>query len=327
LVTQISNIKNQKRDIAGLIKGLHHITATVNDAQEDYDFYAKGLGLRLVKETVNFDNEKVYHFYYANKIGSPSTVFTTFPYKGQGVRNGIIGAGQATHNAFSVPVSSIDFWKARLKKFGIAFNQETMFDMSVLEFKDPSGLQIQIVSSANDEREPVWEYDDIGKAEAIRGLHHAFLLVTEKEPVHDFLEAFGYAQKKEEGNMRLYEAGAGGAGNMLVVKTDLNAGRGINGLGTVHHVAHRVDSVDDSLKIKAYIQSEWNLQVTDVLDRKYFRSIYFRIPGGVLFEVATSGPGFLVDETAEDLGKKLKLPDWQEPNRERIEANLLPYQK
>jgi glyoxalase family protein len=269
----------------------------------------------------------VYHFYYANKIGSPSTVFTTFPYKGQGVRNGIIGAEQATHTAFSVPVSSIDFWKARLKKFGIAFNQETMFDMSVLDFKDSSGLQIQIVGSANDEREPVWEYDDIGKAEAIRGLHHAILLVNEKEPVHDFLKAFGYAQKKEEGNMSLYEAGGGGAGNILIVNTNLNAVRGINGLGTVHHVAHRVDSVEDSLKIKAYMQSEWNLQVTDVLDRKYFRSIYFRIPGGVLFEVATSEPGFLVDETVEDLGRKLKLPDWQEPNRERIEANLLRYQK
>lgn len=314
-------------DIKGLVKGLHHITATVNDAQEDYDFYTRTLGLRLVKETVNFDNEKVYHFYYANKIGSPSTVFTTFPYKGQGVRDGIIGAGQATHTAFSVPVSSIDFWKARLQKFGIAFTEETMFEMKLLYFKDPSGLHIQIVGSDNDDREPVWEYEDITKAEAARGMHHAILLIHEKEPVQDFLEAFGYLQKKEDGNMTLYEAGAGGAGNMLIVKTDPNAGRGINGLGTVHHVAHRVDSVDDSLKIKAYMESEWNLQVTDVLDRKYFRSIYFRIPGGVLFEVATSGPGFLVDETVEDLGRALKLPDWQEPNRARIEANLMRYKK
>lgn len=313
--------------IRGLVKGLHHITATVNDAQEDYDFYTKALGLRLVKETVNFDNEKVYHFYYANKIGSPSTVFTTFPYKGQGVGDGIIGAGQATHTAFSVPVLSIDFWKARLQKFGTAFTEETMFDMRVLQFKDPSGLQIQIVGSDNDVREPVWEYKGITKAEAIRGMHHAILLIREKEPVHDFLEAFGYAQKKEDRNITLYEAGAGGAGNMLIVKTDPNAGRGINGLGTVHHVAHRVDSVDDSLKIKAYMESEWNLHVTDVLDRKYFRSIYFRIPGGVLFEVATSGPGFLVDETVEDLGKALKLPDWQEPHRVRIETNLMRYKK
>lgn len=314
-------------DIKGFVKGLHHITATVNDAQEDHDFYTRALGLRLVKETVNFDNEKVYHFYYANKIGSPSTVFTTFPYKGQGVRDGITGAGQATHTAFSVPLSSIDFWRDRLQKFGIAFTEEIMFDMKVLHFKDPSGLHIQIVGTDNDDREPVWEYEDITRAEGIRGMHYTILLIHEKEPVHDFLEAFGYLQKKEDGSMRLYEAGAGGAGNMLIVKTDPNAGRGINGLGTVHHVAHRVDSVDDSLKVKAYMESEWNLHVTDVLDRKYFRSIYFRIPGGVLFEVATSGPGFLVDETVEDLGKTLKLPDWQEPNRVRIETNLMRYKK
>ncbi|MGZ3924310.1 MAG: VOC family protein [Flavisolibacter sp.] len=314
-------------EIKGLVKGLHHITATVNDAQEDYDFYTKALGLRLVKETVNFDNDKVYHFYYANKTGAPSTVFTTFPYKGQGVRDGLIGAGQASHTAFSVPVSSIDFWKARLQRFGIAFTEGILFDKTVLDFNDPSGLHIQILGSDGDEREPVWEYDDITRAEAIRGMHHAILLVHEKEPVHNFLEAFGYIHKNEEGEMAVYEAGAGGAGNILIVKADPNAARGINGLGTVHHVAHRVDSVDDSLRIKAYMESEWKLQVTNVLDRKYFRSIYFRIPGGVLFEVATSGPGFSVDESLEDLGSALKLPDWQEPNRGRIEANLLRYKK
>src|SRR6476646_2986860 len=127
-------------DIKGKVKGLHHITATVNDAKEDYDFYTKTLGLRLVKETVNFDNERVYHFYYANKIGSPSTVFTTFPYKGQGVREGVIGAGQATHTAFSVPASSLEFWKERLKKFGISFTKGSLFGKDVLDFKDPSGL-------------------------------------------------------------------------------------------------------------------------------------------------------------------------------------------
>ena len=314
-------------DIKGLVKGLHHITATVNDAQEDYDFYTKALGLRLVKETVNFDNERVYHFYYANKIGSPSTVFTTFPYKGQGVRDGIIGAGQATHTAFSVPVGSINFWKDRLKKFAITFTEGSLFGWQVLDFKDPSGLNIQMVGSDNDKREPVWLYDDIGEAEATRGMHHAVLLVHDKAEVNDFLETFGYALKKEEGDMSLYEAGEGGAGNTLIVKSDPHAGRGINGLGTVHHVAHRVDSLDDSVKIKAYMESQWGLKVTEVLDRKYFRSIYFRIPGGVLFEVATSGPGFTVDESVEDLGKALKLPDWQEPNRQRIFANLLKYEK
>jgi glyoxalase family protein len=314
-------------EIKGLVKGLHHITATVNDAQEDYDFYTKALGLRLVKETVNFDNEKVYHFYYANKIGSPSTVFTTFPYKGQGVRNGIIGAGQATHTAFSVPVASLAFWKDRLNKFRIPFTEDSLFNLGVLNFKDPSGLHIQLIGSDADHREPVWIYDDITEATAIRGMHHAMLLVHDKVMVNDFLDAFGYEIKKENADMTLLEAGAGGPGNTLIVRFDPNAHKGVNGLGTIHHVAHRVDSVEDSLKIKQYMESRWSLHVTEVLDRKYFRSIYFRIPGGVLFEVATSGPGFTVDESIEGLGKGLQLPDWQEPNRERITANLSRYNK
>lgn len=314
-------------DIKGLVKGLHHITATVNDAQEDYDFFTRALGLRLVKETVNFDNEKVYHFYYANKNGSPSTVFTTFPYKGQGVREGVIGAGQASHTAFSVPAASLDFWKERLRKFGISFTTGALFGLGVLDFKDPSGLNIQIVGSDDDQREPVWKYDDITEAEAVRGMHHAILLVRDAGEVGDFLEAFGYEVKKGEGDMILLEAGEGGPGNTLIVKSASNSVIGINGLGTVHHVAHRVDSLEDSLKIKAYLKSRWHLTATEVLDRKYFKSIYFRIPGGVLFEVATSGPGFTVDESVEDLGKALQLPDWQEPDRVRIAANLLKYEK
>jgi glyoxalase family protein len=314
-------------DIKGIVKGLHHVTATVNDAQEDYDFFTRFMGLRLVKETVNFDNEKVYHFYYANKIGSPSTVFTTFPYKGQGVRDGLIGAGQATHTAFSVPAASLDFWKERLRKFGIPFTEDDLFDLGILDFKDPSGLNIQMVGSDNDQREPVWKYDDITETEAIRGMHHAILLVRDAGETRDFLLAFGYGVKKEEGDMTLLEAGEGGPGNTLIVKSAPNAGIGINGLGTVHHVAHRVDSLEDSLNIKACLKSRWGLTVTDLLDRKYFKSIYFRIPGGVLFEVATSGPGFTVDENVEELGKGLKLPDWQEPHRLRITANLLKYEK
>jgi glyoxalase family protein len=299
----------------------------VNDAQEDYDFYTKALGLRLVKETVNFDNEKVFHFYYANKIVSPSTVFTTFPYKGQGVRDGIIGAGQATHTAFSVPAYSMGFWKNRLQKFNISYTESKLFGLDVLDFKDPSGLNIQMVGADNDMREPVWEYDDITGAEGIRGMHHAILLVNDNSEINEFLEDFGYALQKDEGDMSLYAAGEGGPGNILIVKSDPHAGRGINGLGTVHHVAHRVDKVEDNITIKAYMESRWKLHVTEVLDRKYFRSIYFRIPGGVLFEVATSVPGFTVDETVDELGSALKLPDWQEPNRERIEANLLRYEK
>lgn len=314
-------------DIHGLVKGLHHVTATVNDAQEDYDFYTKALGLRLVKETVNFDNEKVFHFYYANKIGSPSTVFTTFPYKGQGVRDGIIGAGQATHTAFSVPAASISFWELRLKNFDIEFTQGELFGMRVLDFKDPSGLNIQLVGSYSDSREPLWEFNDITRDEAIRGIHHVLLLVNDHSEINEFLQDFGYGLHKEDGNLSLYATASELAGNSLIVKSDPRAARGINGLGTVHHVAHRVDKVEDNIAIKNYMETRWKLRVTEVLDRKYFRSVYFRIPGGILFEIATSVPGFTVDETVEELGSSLKLPDWQEPNRARIEANLLRYVK
>src|SRR5664279_6476635 len=148
-------------------------------------------------------------------------------------------------------------------------------------------------------------------------MYYAILSVRDAAEARDFLEAFGYAVKKEEGDMTLVEAGEGGPGNTLIVQSTPNAEIGINGLGTVHHVAHRVDSLEDSLKIKANLKSRWGLTVTEVLDRKYFKSIYFRIPGGILFEVATSGPGFTVDENIEDLGKALKLPDWQESNRAR----------
>ncbi|MEP6616323.1 MAG: VOC family protein [Ginsengibacter sp.] len=313
--------------IKGKVKGLHHITATVNDAQEDYYFYTKTLGLRLVKETVNFDNEKVYHFYYANKIGSPSTVFTTFPYKGQGVREGVIGAGQATHTAFSVPSASVGFWKDRLTKSGKPAKEGVLFGLETLDFKDPSGLNIQIMGVEDDQREPVWKFDDITEKEAVRGMHHAILTVMDAREAMNFLEIFGYEVKKEEEDMTLLEAGTGGAGNTLILRSAPHTAIGINGLGTVHHVAHRVDSLEDSLEIKAFLESRMGIMTTEVLDRKYFQSIYFRIPGGVLFEIATSGPGFTVDESEADLGTGLKLPDWQEPQRGRIEENLLKYKK
>lgn len=314
-------------DISGLIKGIHHVTATVNEAQEDYDFYTKILALRLVKETVNFDNEKVYHFYYGNEIGSPSTIFTTFPYKGQGVRQGVIGAGQVYQTSFSIPTGTLSFWRDRLQQMGVPTTSSTRFGQPILEFLDPSGLRLDIMESEQDDRQPVWAYQEVIKDKAIRGMHNVTLLINEAPVTIQFLKAFGYRVVKTDGDLTLLEAGEGGPGNSLIVKSAPDAVRGQNGIGTVHHVAHRVEKLDDSLKIKEKMEKEFGLKVTRVLDRKYFQSIYFRIPGGVLFEVATEGPGFLVDESQEDLGTALKLPNWQEPNRERIEQNLLPYKR
>lgn len=311
----------------GVIKGLHHVTATVNDAQEDYDFYTKILGQRLIKETVNFDNENVYHFYYGNEIGAPSTVFTTFPYKGQGVRDGVPGSGQVYETVFSAPSGSLAFWEERFKSKGIKFSKVVYFGNDKIEFQDPSGLKLAIIEDAGDERQPVWKTDDISAVVNIIGIHHVVLAIENVKETSQFLEIFGYSQTKSDGDYTLFESELGGAGNSLVIMDAKDLPRGKNGIGTVHHVAHRVEKVEDSIKIRDYVVKEFGVKATEVKNRKYFESIYFRIPGGVLFEIATEGPGFTVDETKEELGSSLKLPDWQEPHRERIEKGLLKYER
>lgn len=311
----------------GLIKGLHHVTATVNDAQKDVDFYTKLLGQRLVKETVNFDNEKVYHFYYGNEIGSPSTIFTTFPYKDQGVRQGTIGTGQVYETVFSAPENSMEFWKSRLRNHGLKTTTETRFGKEFLLFEDPSSLKLSIVEDNSDDRNPVWTTDEIPIEQAIKGIHSVVLAVKDSGETIHFLNDFGYNIVENDAVCTLLESQEKGAGNSLIVLDGKDLSEGINGLGTVHHVAHRVDSIEDSIKIKQELESKYGIQVTEVKDRKYFKSIYFRIPGNVLFEVATSGPGFLVDESNEELGTSLKLPDWQEVRRQQIEKNLEPYER
>lgn len=311
----------------GIIKGLHHITATVNDAQEDYDFYTKLLSQRLVKETVNFDNEKVYHFYYGNEIGAPSTIFTTFPYKDQGVRDGIIGSGQVFETVFSAPANSLQYWEDRLKKHNVDVSKTNLFGKKKLTFKDPSGLNLAIIEDGEDERSPVWKSDEVPTEQNIIGIHHVVLAIENVEETLKFLEVFGYESTQKEGDFTLLNSSIGGAGNSLVVMDAKGLPVGKNGLGTVHHVAHRVENIDESLKIKDYLENELDLKVTEVKDRKYFQSIYFRIPGGVLFEIATEGPGFMVDESNEELGSSLKLPDWQEERRAEIEAGLLDYER
>jgi len=311
----------------GIIKGLHHITATVNDAQEDYDFYTKLLGQRLVKETVNFDNENVYHFYYGNEIGAPSTIFTTFPYKGQEVRNGIIGAGQVFETVFSAPEGSLKFWEERLNNHGVNFSKVENFGKDKLSFKDPSGLNLAIIEDGDDQRSPAWKTEDISQKENIIGIHHVVLAIADVERTLKFLKVFGYEETSHEGKLTKVESTEAGAGNTLVVMDAGDLPKGKNGIGTVHHVAHRVEKLEDSLKLRDYLVNNLGLQVTEVKDRKYFQSIYFRIPGGVLFEVATEGPGFLVDESNEELGRSLKLPDWQESNRAKIEEGLMEYKR
>ncbi len=305
-----------------LIKGIHHVTATVNDAQEDYDFYTRLLGQRLVKKTVNFDNNRVYHFYYGDEVGSPGAIMTTFPYKGQGVRRGAVGTGQVAITGFSVPADAISFWKRRLKGNGLQVVEMVKFGNPVLQFEDPSGLILEITGNEEDEREP-WVTDEIGRDEAIRGFYSVTLSVAEAGSTFGFLTGeFGFKKVGAEGNITRFAAHGGGPGQYVDVGEDKNAERGINGIGAVHHVAWRVENDDALLAMRRRLADELGFKVTEVKDRKYFHSIYFRMPGGVLFEVATVPPGFAIDEPVEKLGQVLKLPDWEEPNRSRIESGL-----
>jgi glyoxalase family protein len=304
------------------IRGLHHVTATVSDAQPDLDFYTGVLGQRLVKKTVNFDNHHVYHFYYGNESGTPGTIMTTFPYGQMGVRVGTHGAGQITITSFSVPAGSLPFWRGRLAGAGLPFtDEETDFGEEALRFRDPSGLVLRLVASRADDRPP-WRRPDIADTSAIRGIHGVTLLVRDPEKtigfVQELMETAVVGQTADA--TRLAVNGAL-PGRLLEIARAGHAPAAINGLGTVHHVAFAVDDPEQQLELRGALIRR-GVQVTEVLDRQYFRSIYFREPNGVLFEVATVPPGFTADEPLAELGTSLKLPPWEEPHRAVIEAGL-----
>lgn len=303
------------------IRSLHHVTATVTNAQEDLDFYTGLLGQRLVKKTVNFDNPRVYHFYYGDERGRPGTIMTTFPYGQLGVRQGTHGAGQITVTSFSVPAGSLPFWYERLAHAGVDFTPEASgFGEEAIRFSDPSGLTIRLVESATDVRTP-WVRRDVEASQAVRGIHSVTLNVPDPQATLAFMnEIMDTALVGErEGAVRV--GVNGDAPGRLVELVKDSGARGVNGLGTVHHVAFAVDDADQQLEVRTELMRR-GIPVTEVLDRQYFRSIYFREPGGVLFEVATIPPGFTADESVAELGSSLKLPPWEEPRRPIIEAGL-----
>jgi glyoxalase family protein len=308
------------------ILGLHHVTATVNDAQDDLDFYAGVLGLRLVKQTVNFDNRHVFHFYYGDERGTPGTIWTTFPYKGHGVRAGSHGAGQIGVTSFSVPEGSLDFWQSRLREHGVTARIDAeRFGEASIEFPDPSGLIIALVENGADAREP-WIPADAGldAESAIRGLHSVTMNVHTPAPTVGFMTSvLGWSVVHERPGVIRLAIGGYAPGRTIDLAHSPTLPVGVNGLGTVHHVAMAVETADEQLRMREELL-EVGVQVTPVMDRQYFTSIYFREPGGVLFEIATRAPGFTFDETVDGLGRELKLPPWEEPNRAAIEAGLPP---
>jgi glyoxalase family protein len=308
------------------ILGLHHVTATVDDAQADLDFCLGGLGLRLVKKTVNFDNHNVYHFYYGDERGTPGAIWTTFPYKGHGVRVGKKGAGQVVMTSFSVPSGALGFWRTRLTARGVtAHDAPPRFGEDAILCSDASGLLFELVGNDRDARAP-WTAGGVGADAAIRGFHSVTMVVRSAEKTVALMTSLlGFAVVNEtEGRIRLAVNGDA-PGRTIDLLPGPHAPAAVNGIGTVHHVAMAIATEDEQARLRQELV-QLGVQVTPVLDRCYFKSIYFREPGGVLFEVATVSPGFLIDEALEHLGRDLKLPPWEEPNRPAIESGLAPVQ-
>jgi glyoxalase family protein len=303
------------------ITGIHHITAIAGNAQQNIDFYTGILGLRLVKKTINFDAPDVYHFYFGDTLGRPGTVFTTFPFTG--ARKGAKGAGEVTYTAFSIGNSSLDFWKDRLKKFGIPVSDVlSRFGDSVIRFEDHDGMGIELVANDQDDREG-WTYGHIPLEHSIKGFYGATLNLRAKELTEQLLTRhMDYRFIGQEGDRYRYGT-EGKPGDIVDIVIDKTGNRGMQSAGTVHHIAFRTANTETQLAVQEILMRN-GYQVTEVRDRNYFKSIYFREPGGVLFEIATDEPGFAIDEDEAHLGELLKLPEWAEPSRKRIEAALVP---
>lgn len=303
------------------IRGIHHVTAVASDPQRNLDFYTRVLGLRLVKLTVNFDANEVYHFYFADETGSPGTVWTTFPWVR--ARKGHHGTGQAAFTAFSVPAGSLDFWRARLKEAGLAVSAPfERFGEEGLAFSDPDGLQIELIASTGELPAAPWADGPVPGEVALRGFHGVTLLLDEFDRSARLLsDVFGLRLAGETTGRLRFEAPAGAPGRRIDLLRLPGAPLGRMGTGIVHHVAWRVPDGASQLEWRERLVN-LGYEVTPVRDRSYFHSIYFNEPGGVLFELATDSPGFATDETVACLGSALKLPPWLEPRREEIRRGL-----
>jgi glyoxalase family protein len=304
------------------ILGIHHITAIAGPAQRNYDFYTKVLGLRLVKKTVNFDDPGTYHFYYGDKNGTPGTILTFFPWAH--VRRGMAGIGMATEISYSVPTGSLDFWVNRFRENHV--NQDAIserFGETVLPFEDPDGLKLKMILPEKEDTRKPWETGDIKANVANRGFHSITLTLRNVTPTAEVLtDIFGYRLLKQEGNLYRFITNTIDTANIVDVIEEPNGKPGVVAGGTNHHVAFRVKSEEVQMAIREKVL-EKGLNITTQIDRNYFFSLYFREPGGVLFEIATDNPGFAVDEPENELGMHLKLPPQYEPQRSQIE-NMLP---
>lgn len=301
--------------------GIHHITAFAGNPQANVDFYAGILGLRLVKKTINFDAPEVYHLYFGNEAGSPGTIITFFPFPGS--RKGRIGGGQVGITTYVVSPGSLGFWESRLESFGIAVTKASRFSERYLQFEDNEGLHLEIVER-EEGRGSGWTFGGIPAEHAIKGFGGAVLFSVNPKKTADALEhLLGLSKVAEDGEYVRYRS-EGDIGNVIDVPLAA-VERGADGAGAVHHIAWRAKDYDQHEEWRSSVE-QYGYRPTPVIDRQYFNALYFREAGGILFEIATDPPGFAKDEPADQLGGKLMLPEWYEPHRAQIEANLLPIQ-
>ena len=347
---------NQKSEQGVL--GIHHITAIARNPQRNIDFYSGLLGMRLVKLTVNFDDPTTYHLYYGDSIGHPGTILTFFPWSE--APTGHRGTGQVTAISFLIPSGSMSYWIDRLKRNGISFvGPSKRFSDEFVSFHDPDGLMLELISSpsSNDSRRQqqllqqtdnnIWKESSVSKEHAIRGFHSATLSEEGYERTSSLLAdtmgfklvakdnkedrfRFGIVEKNnsnQEDNGADYSSSSTFSsliGSFVDIVCQPEISRGYIGIGTVHHIAWRATNDRHQIDLRKRIVQKAHLNPTPVIDRTYFHSVYFREPGGILFEIATDPPGFAIDEKPEDLGKQLKLPQWLEPERGKLEQLLPP---
>ena len=307
------------------IPGIHHISAICGDPQRNVDFYVGWLGLHLVKKTVNFDDPGTYHLYYGDGSGSPGTLMTFFAWMPPPMvtARGRQGTGQVTAVAFSIPVSSLGFWIDRLAAAALDFDgPEERFGETVISLRDPDGLPLELVAREATSEHTPWTEGPVPIEHAIRGFAGATLELNGYERTASLLtRTMGLVGGVEERGRFRFEVGGAGHAASVDLHCRPEGERGRMGIGAVHHIAWRTHAAGEQLEWRARL-AEAGLDVTPVLDRNYFTSIYFREPGGVLFEIATDGPGFTIDEAASELGTGLRLPPWLEPRRAALEARL-----
>ena len=297
--------------------GIHHVTAFAGPVARNRKFYTETLGLRLVKKTVNFDDPGTYHLYYGDKEGRPGTLLTFFPI--DYAASGRVGVGETSETAFRVPKASLGYWTSRLAEHGLTYEPLVKeFGESVLRFKDPDGMPLALVGIEGEAEDASWTAGDIPAEHAIRGFHGVTLLLREIAPTAAILTGvLGFSETARDGTSARYASGAD-IGRFVTLRGVGDFLRGRQGTGSVHHIAFRAADDAAQTAMTSALASDHGLAVTEQRDRCYFRSVYFREPGGVLFEIATDGPGFAIDEPIEHLGEELKLPDFLEPHRARI---------